>query len=179
MDATTLTRLLAMLLPADVVEYVNKHALRPDAPLQIYLSQARTQATRAAEKAYPYVQPRVERLVSAMSSAAEASPAAGQLGSVLVPLAILTCSVLVLNWIRRMVMWWTRLAFRAVLWATVIALGAWAWNRGVESSIRDVVVLGGKIAGYLAVVKDIWIEEYNRYEGQQTMGRAKARGSTR
>lgn len=156
-----------MLLPANVVEYVNKHALRADAPLQIYMTQARSQASRAAERAYPYVQPRVERLVSAMSSAAESSPAAGALGSLLVPLAILAVSVIVMNWIRRMVVWWTKLAFRAVFWATVFALAAWVWNRGVEESVRDVVVLGGKVAGYLAVVKDIWIEEYNRYEGQQ------------
>lgn len=172
MDASTLARLLMRLLPADLAAYVNKHALSPDAPLQIYLSQARIQASRAAERAYPYVQPGVERLASAVSSD-------GAVGSLLVPVAILAVAVIALNWIRRLVVWWTRMAVRAVFWACVVALGAWVWNRGIESCVRDVVVAGGTIAGYLAVVKDIWIQEYNRYEGQQKGAAQKVMGKGR
>lgn len=159
MDTDTITRILGLLLPPQVTSYIHQHALRPDAPLQIYLAQAKIQAIRAADKAYPYIQPQVERLVGAM----EGSPTAS---SVVVPLLILATAFVVLNWIRRMVMWWTRMALRAVFWATVVALAAWVWNRGVEESVRDAVVLGGKVVGYLAVVKDIWVAEYQRYEKQ-------------
>lgn len=160
MDTSPIVRILNILLPAQVTAYIHQHALRPDAPLQIYLTQAKVQASRAADKAYPYIQPQVERLVDAM----EGSPTAS---SVVVPLVILTVAVIVLNWIRRMVMWWTRMAFRLVFWATIVALGAWVWNRGIEASLRDTFVLGGKIVGYCAVVKDIWVAEYKRYEDQQ------------
>lgn len=49
------------------------------------------------------------------------------------------------------------------------------WQRGFEESARDVVLVGGKVAGYAAVVKDIWLTEYKKYEGQQNMGRKGSR----
>ncbi|KAF4983494.1 hypothetical protein FZEAL_1117 [Fusarium zealandicum] len=56
---------------------------------------------------------------------------------------------------------------RIATWAVLFALAAWIWERGVFESARDMAVAGGKVVGYLAVIKDVWLEEYNRYEAQQ------------
>ncbi|KAJ4144936.1 hypothetical protein LMH87_003803 [Akanthomyces muscarius] len=171
MDMTSaLSHLVTSLLPPDKAAFVHHHVLRADAPLQVYFAAARASVTHSAGVVYPHVQPLVERLL--------AWTHASELGGVLVPLAILAVAVIVMNWIRRMLLWWTRLAVKAVLYATLAALGAWVWQRGLQASIRDVVVVGGKVAGYAAVVKEIWWREYRRYEDQQNNG-GRVRGSQR
>ncbi|TQV99707.1 hypothetical protein IF1G_01922 [Cordyceps javanica] len=172
MDVTsTLSHLVTSLLPADKAALVHHHVLRADAPLQVYFAAARDSVTRGAGAAYPYVEPLVERLL--------AWTHASELGALLVPLAILAAAVVVMNWVRRVLLWWTRLALRAVLWATLAALAAWVWQRGLQASARDVAVLGGRVAGYAALVREIWWREYRRYEEQQNMGRATAGGGGR
>lgn len=73
----------------------------------------------------------------------------------------------VLAWARRVVLWLTALLFRVVFWSCVAALGAVVYRRGMEQTARDVVVVGAKIAGYGAAVRDVWWKEYRRYEAQQ------------
>lgn len=59
---------------------------------------------------------------------------------------------------------------RVAMWGILVALAAWVWERGVWESVRDVVILGGKVGGYMAVLKEVWLSEYNKYEAQQGMG---------
>ncbi|OAA67539.1 hypothetical protein ISF_03715 [Cordyceps fumosorosea ARSEF 2679] len=66
---------------------------------------------------------------------------------------------------------WTHASQLAVAWAAVAALAAWAWHRGPAESARDLVAAGGRLAGYAAVVRDIWLREYRRYEEQENRGR--------
>lgn len=162
--SSTLSHLVTSLLPPDKAALVHHHILRADAPLQVYFGQARDSVTRSAGTIYPLVQPWIDKLL-AMTGASE-------LGAVLVPLAILAVAVIVLNWIRRVLLFWTRLAMRAVFYATLVALLAWVWNRGLQASVRDVVVIVGRVAGYASLVKQIWWAEYRKYEEQQNGGRA-------
>ncbi|KAJ3493308.1 hypothetical protein NLG97_g4812 [Lecanicillium saksenae] len=156
---TTLSHLVSSLLP-------------PDKAALVYFAAARKSVTRSAGALYPHLAPLIERLL--------AWTHASELGALLVPLAILAVAVIVMNWIRRMLLWWTRLAMKAVFYATIVALAAWVWQRGLQESVRDVVVVGGKLAGYAAVVKEIWWKEYRKYEDQQNMGRVNGgRGSHR
>ncbi|KAK7426407.1 hypothetical protein QQZ08_007162 [Neonectria magnoliae] len=166
------THLLSAFLPADLVDSIHTHVLHPHAPLQVLKRNAIIQAQRAFNAAWPLVQPLFERLLDAM---AENQGLVGVIASLLVLATVLV----VLNWIRRLLLWWTRLTLRIVSWAAVIAAAAWIWDRGVFTSARDVAVVGGKIVGYLALLKDVWVDEYNRYEAQQGMGGAPGRSSGR
>lgn len=94
-------------------------------------------------------------------------------------LVVLATVVIILNWIRRLLMWWTRMAMRIATWAFLLALAAWIWERGVFESARDMAVMGGKIVGYLAVIKDVWLQEYDRYEAQQGMAGTRGTASGR
>lgn len=164
MDETIVKQLLASFLPPNVVALIDTHILGPRSPLQIFKRQALAQARLGASSLIPLVQPVADR---GMAVLAEHQGAL----DLLLPLATIVATLVVLNWIRRLVLWWTRLAMRAVLWAAVVALAAWVWNRGVLVSARDAAVVGAKVVGYMAVLKNVWLDEYKRYEGQQASGR--------
>ncbi|KAF4977903.1 hypothetical protein FDECE_18296 [Fusarium decemcellulare] len=170
---TLATSLLSALLPPELVDSINKHVLDPRSPVQIVARGVLSQARNVLDTAAPLLEPLADKLVAAM---AENQGLVGVIASLLV----LATVVIILNWIRRLLLWWTRLTIRVVTWAFLLALATWIWERGVFESVRDMAVAGGKVVGYMAVIKDIWLEEYSRYEAQQGMGGPKgAAGSGR
>lgn len=172
MDETLATQLLASLLPADIVALIDTHILSPQSPVQAVKRTALAQARRSADVVLPLLQPLFDRALALLAEHQGAL-------DMLVPLAVLLATLIVLNWVRRIILWWTRLAFRAVFWAAFAALAAWVVNRGVVASARDAAVLGAKIVGYVAVLKDVWMAEYKRYEGQEASGRWDEYAATR
>ncbi len=112
---------------------------------------------------YRFVEPAVDRVTLALYN----SPDIVVLVFVVLVIAL---TIQVLAWVRRIMMWWTRLAFRVVFWTFVIGLIAAVWERGLEASLRDAIVIASKIAGYAAAVKDIWMREYQKYDAQSRAG---------
>ncbi|KAF5023305.1 hypothetical protein F66182_4613 [Fusarium sp. NRRL 66182] len=163
MESPTLaTHLLSTLLPPELAESIQKHILHPGSPVQVIVQNVLVQAQNLVDTAAPLLEPLFDRIMIAL---AENQGLVGVVAS----LAVLATVLVVLNWIRRLLMWWTRLAMRVAMWAVLFAIGAWIWERGVFDSARDMAVVGGKIVGYLAVIKDVWLQEYDRYEAQQGM----------
>jgi hypothetical protein len=113
--------------------------------------------------AYPFLEPLLDRVARALNN----SPDFVVLIFVLIVAAIV---LQLLVWVRRVIMWWTNLAFRLVFWLCLGLFISMVWQRGFEASLRDAVVIGGKIMGYAAVVKDIWLREYRKYEAQTRAG---------
>lgn len=72
----------------------------------------------------------------------------------------------ILAWLRRALVFWTRLAFRMAFYAGLVALAASVWQRGLEASWSDAVAIGGTVLKYGGWVKDIWMKEYRKYEEQ-------------
>jgi hypothetical protein len=111
----------------------------------------------------PVVSPIIERAVRSLQD----SPDVVFFGFLL---AVLFAAFQILIWVQRTISFFTRLAFRAVLW-TCIGLALMAvWQRGPEAVARDVVVVVSKLIGYAAVVKDIWLSEYQKYDAQTRAG---------
>ncbi|UNI14710.1 hypothetical protein JDV02_001311 [Purpureocillium takamizusanense] len=165
MAASSLTsRLLTELLPPDMAASVRRHVLHPSSPVQ---SLARAASARAQSLFASTLAPALEPLAD---WAARALADNQGLAGLVAALAAVTAVVVVMNWLRRLVLWWTRVVLRLTLWGLVALLLSWVWSRGVMESVRDAVVVAGKVAGYLAVVRDVWVAEYNRYEGQQNVG---------
>merc|ERR1719160_605481 len=63
-------------------------------------------------------------------------------------------------------MWWARFTMVLAFYAAIVVVIAIAWERGPARSLRDVVVVASKIVGYLASLREVWVQEYDRYESQ-------------
>lgn len=90
-------------------------------------------------------------------------------------LAILLYQILRL--LQRILLFWTRLFFRVLFYAAAGLIASAVWQRGVERTVQDVVVVGGKVAGWVMMVVGVWVREYEKAQemqgqGQQGQGRA-------
>lgn len=170
MDPFT-SQALSALLPPEMVEYINTYILHPSSPVQVFLRKASLSIQYAVGAVLPVISPLIDRLLDAMS---ENQGATG----LIVALAVITAVVVVMNWLRRLVVWWTRQLARVAFWAVVALVVAAVWERGLTRSARDVVVFASKFVGYLAALKDVWVDEYNHYESQR-VGAASGAGGPR
>ncbi|TPX08795.1 uncharacterized protein E0L32_009735 [Thyridium curvatum] len=146
-------------LPDPLPQLLHEHVLHPHAYVQVLKRKAMHLLARLFNAAYPFLSPVADRLARALHD----SPDLVVLAALLVALA---AALQVLLYVRRVVAWGVRLALRMAFWAGVVALGAVVWRRGLEESVRDVVVAGGKVAGYAAAIGEVWMAEYRRYEAQ-------------
>ncbi|KAL4730391.1 hypothetical protein ACLX1H_002425 [Fusarium chlamydosporum] len=146
------THLLTALLPPELAQTVQKHILHPSSPVQIVARNVLDQAQNLLDTVAPILEPIFDRVMILL---AENQGLVGVIAS----LVVLATVVIILNWIRRLLMWWTRMAMRIMTWAFLFALAAWIWERGVFESARDMTVIGAKIVGYLTVIKDVWLQE--------------------
>ncbi|KAI1825954.1 hypothetical protein F4861DRAFT_537547 [Xylaria intraflava] len=164
-DDAWIISVLQGILPDQTLQLLQDHVLHPSSTLRTLSAHALAAMQQVASILQPVVSPLVDRAVRALQD----SPDVVFFGFVL---AIFFTVFQLLIWVQRTISFFTRLAFRAVLW-TLIGLALMAvWQRGPEAVARDVVVVVSKLAGYAAVVKDIWLSEYQKYDAQTRAGGA-------
>ncbi|KAK3330418.1 hypothetical protein B0H66DRAFT_611936 [Apodospora peruviana] len=159
------------LLPSTTIEFINQNILAPSSPVQSLRRTAVATASSASRQMWPVVAPLADRLMQALY----ASP---DIVVLIVFLFILLVAVQILNWTRRVMMCLTVLAFRLAFYAGLVALAAAVWQRGLEASVRDAVVVGSKLYGYAMGLKDVFVREYQRYEAQQAQAAAGGGGGS-
>ncbi|KAK0730706.1 hypothetical protein B0H67DRAFT_463079, partial [Lasiosphaeris hirsuta] len=115
-----------------------------------------------AAQMWPVVAPLVNRVGQALASSPD-------LVVLVVLITIVVLIVQILAYVQRIMMFWTRLAMRAIFWAGVAAVGAMVWQRGIEVSVRDAIVWGSKVLGFASGVKDVFVSEYQKYEEQERL----------
>ncbi|KUI52445.1 hypothetical protein VP1G_09890 [Cytospora mali] len=142
---------------------LNQHVLSPSSPLQTLRRQFIDLLSTVFSIMTPVIQPLLDRLNTALTN----SPDVVVLIFVVVLLFI---ALQILAWMRRMVAWVTGLMFKLIFWACMMGVVAVVVQRGPEQTVRDLVVVVSKIAGYGAALKDVWVSEYRRYEAQQSEG---------
>ncbi|KAL2178498.1 uncharacterized protein P884DRAFT_240302 [Thermothelomyces heterothallicus CBS 202.75] len=76
--------------------------------------------------------------------------------------------------VRRVMLFWTRLAFRMLFWSAAALLASAVWQRGVERSARDAVVAASRLAGWLAGAADLFWHEYEKAREAQARAQAQA-----
>jgi hypothetical protein len=142
-------------LPDEAATQIQSFLLSQSSPLR---NLSRLLSTVTAHM-YPLFATALDRLAAFVS----ASPNIVSAALVLV-LAVLILQIL--SMVHRMVLYFTRLAFRMLFWAAVVALMAAAWQRGLEHSLRDVVTVGGHVAGWVMGVVGVWVREYEKAQAQ-------------
>ncbi|KAK3372545.1 hypothetical protein B0H63DRAFT_453863 [Podospora didyma] len=152
--------LLKGFLPETSVEFLQTHLLDQSSPAQSLKRQAFAIASASAARLYPVLEPAADRAMQFMYSAPDAV--------VLVFLLVVVVAVYqFLALVRRIMMFWTRLAMRLLFWSAVGALVAVAYQRGLEATVHDAVVIGSKLFGYAMTIKDVFWREYQRWDAQQ------------
>ena len=111
----------------------------------------------------------VAPLVDRFTAALLASPDVVFLGVVL---ALLWLTLQVLSWVRRVIIFWTRVAFNLALVACLGALLAIARRRGPEQPLRDCVVVITKVAGFAVGVGGHVSDMVRRYEEDERATRS-------
>jgi hypothetical protein len=152
---SSLTAILQNLFSASTIDAVHEHVTHPSSVLLLLKRQALSSLAMVS----PLFQPAID----AASRFAYEQPAAVAVASFV---AILALVFVVLNWVRRVVMWWARITARLAFIALAVAVASGVYQRGIMACARDAVVVGAKIVGYLAVVKDVFLAEYERYDAQ-------------
>ena len=140
-------------------DFIQEHVLQPDsAPATL-----KRQLLATAYKAFNTMSPIVLPLLNRLTQALYGSPDIVVIGFLLVALVLV---FQILSWLRRALVFWTRIAFRMSLYAGLAALAASVWQRGLAASWEDAVAVGGALFKYGGWVKDFWMNEYRKYEQQ-------------
>jgi Nuclear pore assembly and biogenesis len=137
-----------------------------------YLRPVRRFVTSAQQTTYPVILPYLNRA----AVLAQDSPAILSVG---VLLLLLLIAMQVLNFIRRLMVFWFRLCVRLAFWAVVVLVISAVWQRGLQRTMEDLVGWGMELG-------DVWQKEYKRWDGYQNqhrsqshMGRTQAKASWR
>ncbi|KAF1840774.1 uncharacterized protein K460DRAFT_321243 [Cucurbitaria berberidis CBS 394.84] len=75
--------------------------------------------------------------------------------SILALLAILFISLKILDMMYRAVIFWVNMVLRLVFWGSILLVGLWVWNRGMDGFLEDVQGLGAH-----------WMGEFEKYSGE-------------
>ncbi|RAL11418.1 Apq12 family protein [Aspergillus homomorphus CBS 101889] len=86
---------------------------------------------------------------SSAAGAGGSSPAMPDLVSVVLLVAILFISLKVLDYARRVVMFWVGLLWALIWWGTIVGLVLWVYLHGVERAAQDAGWLFGIARGFL------------------------------
>ncbi|KAI2473044.1 hypothetical protein F4781DRAFT_381647 [Annulohypoxylon bovei var. microspora] len=151
------------IIPDQALELIQDHLQDPSTTLQAVWRQTASGMNKLGTVLSPLFAPLIARALQALHDSPDVVVLAFVLGTIVLMLQIVA-------WVHRTMMYMTRLAFRMMGWALVFGMLAVVWRRGPEATIRDVVVFVGKMAGYAALVKDIWLSEYKKFDAQTKRG---------
>jgi len=121
---------------------------------------------------YAIVTPLIGRVVQALAGSPDAVVLIFVLGFVVFVVQLL-------SYMQRIMLFWTRLAFRAIFWSIVLGLGAIVWQRGLEQSARDAAVLGSQALSFLAMIHEVFMREYRKYDDIEKARRMAGTGRRR
>ncbi|KAI0425122.1 hypothetical protein F5Y09DRAFT_115295 [Xylaria sp. FL1042] len=169
-DRVWIITALKGVLPEQTLQLLHDHVLDPSSTFRTTSSYIILNAQRAALFLQPFVAPLAERGIRLVQDSPDMAFLA-----LLVVLFFLALKIFF--WIRRIITSLMRLALQAVLWTLVGLALMVVWNRGPEAFIADLVVLARRLVVYAAMIKDIWISEYQKYDAQTRAGAGAAAGA--
>ncbi|KAJ5713976.1 Nuclear pore assembly and biogenesis protein APQ12 [Penicillium malachiteum] len=95
-----------------------------------------------------YVQPYLIAPLSTLLTTTSTA-AMPDLMTVLIMVVILFFSLKLLDYMRRLVMFWVTLAFQVLFWGSVLGLGWYVYTVGVENAGRDLGWIWGVVMGFV------------------------------
>ncbi|KAJ5152074.1 Nuclear pore assembly and biogenesis protein APQ12 [Penicillium capsulatum] len=111
-----------------------------------YTSTQESFLTRVVALRSEYIQPYLIEPLSAFLTNSTAMP---DLLSIALLVIIFYISLRVLDYARRVIMFWVMLAFRLVFWGSVLGFAWYVYRVGIDTAGRDVGWLFGVISGFI------------------------------
>lgn len=163
-----LTPLTAGLFQNTTLEQLHQHILHPSSPFQLICRHALTTTYRAATVMHPLITTLLSPLTTPSSpdGGPPATPSGASL-TLLTSVAILLVALIILDTLRRLIAWGTRLALRVVFWAAVVAVAAMVWERGLLETVKGLIVWAGRVWGWSTGMVDVWGRELKRWEEEE------------
>jgi hypothetical protein len=144
----------------NILDFFQAHLIDLRSLLQILKDQFGNMMHQAITTVWPFIEPMVNRLLQALRNSPDVV--------VLVfALIILVVILQILSWVRSVMMFLTRLAVRIFFWASLVVLASIIYQRGFETTTRDMVVVVNELARFIGTARDTFLREYQRYESQQ------------
>jgi len=141
--------------------------LHPSSPFQLVVRHSLSLASRTAGAMHPLVTTLLSPLTTPSSPDGPAATPSGASLTLLTSVAVLLVALVVLDTMRRLIAWGTRLALRVVFWAAVVAVCAMVWERGLLETDKGLVVWVGRVWGWGAGLVDVWTRELRRWEEEE------------
>lgn len=82
--------------------------------------------------------------------------------SAIVVLLVIFVSIQIVRLMHRVVRFWTRLLVRLAFWGVVGLVVSMAWDRGLEQSIRDLVLVGTGLYRWGKRAGQVFWDEYEK-----------------
>lgn len=113
---------------------------------------------------YAVLAPAIDRIAAALASSPDA---------VLLIFAVFAAVAVIqiMAFIHRLIAFWTRMVMRLLFWGLVVGLGAVMYQRGLQTTLNDAMVIGSKLLGFAAGVKEVFMSEYRRYEDMEKVNK--------
>lgn len=111
-----------------------------------YTSTQENVLTRLTNVRSEYIQPYLIEPLSAFLTNSTAMP---DLFSIVLLVIVFYISLRVLDYARRVIMFWVMLAFRLVFWGSVLGFTWYVYRVGIDTAGRDVGWLFGVISGFI------------------------------
>ncbi|KAI1298790.1 hypothetical protein F5Y03DRAFT_367031 [Xylaria venustula] len=163
MDDIWVINALRGILPDQTLQLLHDHVLHPTSTLRQISSYALQTSQQAALLLAPLISPLATRAIHILQDA----PDVVFIG-ILLTLFFIAFQILLA--VQRTISFFTRLAFRALLWGALGVVLMVLYNRGPEAFVADVVAVARRLVVYAGMVKDIWISEYQKYDAQTRAG---------
>ncbi|KAI1325768.1 hypothetical protein F5Y16DRAFT_377138 [Xylariaceae sp. FL0255] len=151
------------LLPEQTVQLLHDHVIHPSSTLRTLSSYFLLSMAQVISTLKPIIAPIAAPLADRALRALQDSP---DLAVLIFVLACLGFAFYLMILVQRTIKYMTRLAFTALFYMLVGLVVMAIYQRGLEATIKDLVVVVSKMFGYAAVVKDIWLSEYQKYDAQ-------------
>ncbi|KAK4199579.1 hypothetical protein QBC40DRAFT_80440 [Triangularia verruculosa] len=164
-----LVHLLGGVLPPSAIKFLETHLLDPSSPFNTALSKSYSLLSDfITYQLWPVLEP-------SMDTAAKCLHDSPQIVSVAILLGAIFVIVQIMSFVNRVIRFWTMMAIRLVFWSAIGLLVSMAWQRGLEQSVRDVIVMGSTVYGWVEGVVGVWVREYEAHQ-RASQGQPRSKG---
>ncbi|KAK4230755.1 hypothetical protein QBC38DRAFT_468730 [Podospora fimiseda] len=152
-------------LPPELLLFVNTHILDPSSPFQAFLRHSTVVFSAATARLLPFIGILIDHFTNLVGENPNIFS-----GVVIIVLAYVTIQII--SFAKRVMLFWTRLAMRLLLWAWVALFISVMMQRGFTTSVTEIVGWVWSVYGMISKVVAIWVREYQAVRAQQERAEA-------